>query len=51
VDSFERLGEYSADAEQLGAFGQIIRLRKQLSKRGLDAGAETIAAQLATAGI
>jgi transposase InsO family protein len=30
---------------------QIIRLRKQLSKNGLDAGAETIAAHLATAGV
>jgi len=30
---------------------QIIRLRKTLTKRGLDAGAETIAAHLATAGV
>jgi hypothetical protein len=30
---------------------QIIRLRKQLSKQGLDAGAETIAAHLAAAGV
>jgi transposase InsO family protein len=30
---------------------QIIRLRKQLSKHGLDAGAETIAAHLAAAGV
>jgi transposase InsO family protein len=30
---------------------QIIRLRKQLSKNGLDAGAETIAVHLATAGV
>ena len=30
---------------------QIIRLRKQLSRRGLDAGAETIAAHLAVAGV
>ena len=30
---------------------QIIRLRKQLSKNGLDAGAETIAAHLAAAGV
>jgi transposase InsO family protein len=30
---------------------QIVRLRKTLSKRGLDAGAETIAAHLGTAGV
>jgi len=30
---------------------QIIRLRKTLTRRGLDAGAETIAAHLATAGV
>ncbi len=30
---------------------QIIRLRKQLSRQGLDAGAETIAAHLAAAGV
>jgi transposase len=30
---------------------QIIRLRKQVSKNGLDAGAETIAVHLATAGV
>jgi transposase InsO family protein len=30
---------------------QIVRLRKTLSKKGLDAGAETIAAHLATAGV
>ena len=30
---------------------QIVRLRKTLSKKGLDAGAETIAAHLATTGV
>jgi hypothetical protein len=30
---------------------QIVRLRKTLTKKGLDAGAETIAAHLATAGV
>jgi len=38
-------------AVDLGAEDQIIRLRKQLSKNGLDAGAETIAAHLAAAGV
>jgi hypothetical protein len=33
----------------LGVEDPILRLRKTLSKKGLDAGAETIAAPLATA--
>jgi hypothetical protein len=30
---------------------QVVRLRKTLARRGLDAGGETIAAQLAAAGV
>jgi transposase InsO family protein len=38
-------------AVRLGLEDRIIRLRKTLTKKGLDAGAETIAAHLATGGV
>jgi transposase InsO family protein len=38
-------------AVDLDVEDQIVRLRKTLSRKGLDAGAETIAAHLATAGV
>ncbi|WP_137123597.1 IS481 family transposase [Segeticoccus rhizosphaerae] len=41
----------SPQAISLELEDQIIRLRKRLSKKGLDAGAETIRAHLATAGV
>ncbi|MGH3339147.1 MAG: helix-turn-helix domain-containing protein [Propionibacteriaceae bacterium] len=46
-----RRPHHNPRAVDLEVEDQIVRLRKTLTKKGLDAGAETIAAHLATAGV